>query len=145
MWRGKSKRSMMWRETRRRRMREKEKGRRKRERRRTDREEEKERGKGGEGGEGERGRKRKRTNLYLCACQDWGSGLRLIPNIICDFEGFCMLEVTSEAALTVKDDDPAVSSAGLCVVAEADMVALRAGRVSAAALVHLITAEAGIA
>lgn len=55
------------------------------------------------------------------------------------------MEVMSGAALTVKDDDPAISSAGLRVVAEADVVALGAGRVSAAVLIHLVTAEAGVA
>lgn len=49
------------------------------------------------------------------------------------------------AALTVKDDDPAIASAGLRVVAEADVVALGAGRVGAAVLIHLVTAEAGVA
>lgn len=48
-------------------------------------------------------------------------------------------------ALTVEDDDPAVSSAGLRVVAEAHVVALGARRVGAAKLVHLVIAETGVA
>lgn len=51
---------------------------------------------------------------------------------------------SNESALTVKDDDPAISSAGLRVVPEAHVVALHVGRLATAALVHLIATETGV-
>lgn len=50
----------------------------------------------------------------------------------------------TKLALTVKDDDPAISSAGLRVVPEAHVVALHARRLATAALVHLIATETGV-
>lgn len=49
-----------------------------------------------------------------------------------------------QLTLTVKDDDPAVSTAGLGVVAEAYMVALRARRLAAVTLVHFVATETGV-
>lgn len=46
--------------------------------------------------------------------------------------------------LTVKDDDPAVSTAGLGVVAEANMVTLHVKRLFAVTLVHFIATETGV-
>lgn len=46
--------------------------------------------------------------------------------------------------LTVEDDDPAVSTAGLGVVAEANVVTLHAGRLAVVTQVHFVAAETRI-
>lgn len=47
--------------------------------------------------------------------------------------------------LTVKEDNPAVPTAGLCVVPEADTIALGAGCLPVLPVVRIISTEAGIA
>ena len=47
--------------------------------------------------------------------------------------------------LTVKEDNPAVPTAGLCVVPEADTIALGAGRLPVLPVVRIVPTEAGIA
>lgn len=49
-----------------------------------------------------------------------------------------------QLTLTVKDDDPAVSTAGLGVVAEANVVTLHARRLAVVTRVHFVATETGI-
>jgi len=52
--------------------------------------------------------------------------------------------LNSESTLTVEDDDPTVATAGLGVVAEANVVTLHARRLAVISLVHLVATETGI-
>lgn len=56
----------------------------------------------------------------------------------------CIFLYHVKTTLTIKDDDPAISTAGLGVVSKANMVALLARRLPMVLQVNLISTETGI-
>lgn len=71
--------------------------------------------------------------------------IRIPSNSQHEYEKFTALDPERHyLTLTVKDDDPAVSTTRLGVVAEANVVTLHAGRLAVVTQVHFVATETGI-